>query len=296
MTGNKKDIRFIKLINSKTNESIKICPELGGTVSSIKLGKDLFQILDNDSENDLLNNPLFKGRFLFPFNDRIPDGIYYFKGRKYQLFINSPEDKSAIHGFIYNKEVEVLEQTENSIVMFWRTGRDQIQGYPFDISLKTEIKLQNKGVTISFIVINEGNIPTPFALGWHSYFKTDPSSTLQAVYPYYFEIDENFLAIGDGVLLTGSKFDFTRGASFTDFFLDHTFKAPENGISILINKDYSVKIEQKNFDYTQLFVPPDRKSIAIEPITSKPNSFNADKVLVLEPGEEYCASVAINLI
>ncbi len=286
---------FITLTNPITKENLVFSPSLGGTIVSLCLGPDLHQILKNDTEEELQDNPLFRGRFLFPFNDRIPDGKYSFKGKDYQLPINCSDDGSAIHGFLYNKEVSI-KQTETEAVFYWRTGKDQIQGYPFDISLKTEIILHNGGVSISFTIINEDSIPAPYALGWHSYFKTDLSSTLKAAYPYYFEIDKNFLAMGDGVPLSGSKFDFTKGASFSNIFLDHTFKVPEDGISILTNRNYSVKIEQKNFAYTQLFIPPDKKSIAIEPISSKSNSFNSDDVLILYPGKEYSADLSIDLI
>jgi len=287
---------FIKLANPETKESLIFAPTLGGTITSLCLGPNLHQIMENDTTDELQENPLFRGRFLFPFNDRIPEGKYTFSGKEYQLPLNCSEDGSAIHGFMYNKKVSVLKQTETEATFYWRTGKGQIQGYPFDISLKTKIGLHNGGVKISFTVINEGSIPAPYALGWHSYFKTDPSSTIKAAYPYYFDIDKNFLAVGDGVPTQGSKFDFTKKSSFSDLFLDHSFKVPKDGITILNNMDYSIKIEQENFTYTQLFIPPHRTSIAIEPISSISNSFNSNGVLVLLPGEEYCASVKIDLI
>ena len=291
-----KNISFLKLINQDTGESIVFSSTLGGTIISLTLGIGLHQIMESDSDDELQENPLFRGRLLFPFNDRIPDGVYTFHGRTYQLPKNCSDDGSAIHGFIYDKKVTVLEQRETQASLFWRTGKNQLPGYPFDMSLKTDIELHNGGATLSFTVKNQGDIPAPYALGWHSYFKTDSSSTLYAEYPYYFETNEYFLPVENGLPSSGSKFDFTQGAEFSEKLLDHTFKAPTNGISILKNRNYSVKIEQKIFAYTQLFIPPDKTSIAIEPISSKPNSFNSEEVLVLQPEEEYCASVSIDLL
>ncbi len=288
-------LSFIKLINPDTREGLVLSSTLGGTIVSLTLGSSLHQIMASDSDKELQKNPLFRGRLLFPFNDRIPEGKYSFQGKTYQLPINCHEDSSAIHGFIYNKKVTIPEQRETQVSFSWRTGKNCFPGYPFDMSLKTDIKLHNGGVTLSFTVKNEGDVPAPYALGWHSYFKTNSSSTLLAEYPYYFETDEYFLPVGDGVPSSGSKFDFTEGAGFNKKPLDHTFKAPTNGISILKNKNYSIRIEQKNFAYTQLFIPPDKKSIAIEPISSKPNSFNSNEVLILAPEEEYCGDVSIDL-
>jgi aldose 1-epimerase len=289
------NLSVIKLTNPETKETLTLCPDLGGTITSLRLGNNLFEVLESDEETDLLKNPLFRGRFLFPFNDRIPGGKYSISGKKYQLAINCSEDESAIHGFIFNKEVFILNRTETEAVFCWRTRKDQIQGYPFDISLKTEIKLHNGGVKISFTVKNEGTIPAPYALGWHSYFKTDPSSTLKAEYPSYFETDESFLPLGDSLSVDNTLFDFRTAAGFSNTLLDHTFIVPNDGISILKNNKYSIKIEQNNFAYTQLFLPPNKKSIAIEPISSKPNSFNTNEVRVLKAGEEYNAGIGIDL-
>ncbi len=290
-----KKIILLKLENSETGESAEICPDLGGTIRSLTLGKELHQILAGDREEEFLQNPLFRGRILFPFNDRIPDGKYQFSGKEYQLPVNSIEDRSAIHGFIYNKKVTVLDQKKDSITLFWHTGRNQIRGYPFDISLKTDIALRKGGLKISFTVENRGNIPAPFALGWHSYFNADQDSVLHADYPGYFKTDNNFLPVGGTVPASGSEYDFSRGEKFLGKNLDHTFLVPADRTSVIINKDYSIKIKQSNFAYTQLFIPRDRKSIAVEPISSKPNSFNTDAVLTLKPGEEYKAGIEIRL-
>lgn len=290
------DIPLLKLINPKTQENIVILPTLGGTIVSLTLGRGLHQILVGDSDNELQENPLFRGRLLFPFNDRIPGGKYTFRNNKYHLPKNCIEDHSALHGFIYNKNVTILEKRNSQAVLYWRTGHNKFNGYPFDMSLKTDIQLHNGGVTLSFTVKNEGNIPAPYALGWHSYFKTDSSSILKAEYPYYFDTDKYFLPVGNGIPLHGSKFEFSKDIEFSKKPLDHTFKAPANGISILKNRNYSVKIEQKNFAYTQLFIPPDKKSIAIEAISSKPNSFNTDEVLIIQPKKEYSASVKVVMI
>lgn len=290
------NISFLKLINPKTQESIVLSPTLGGTIVSLSLGRGLHQILTGDSDVELQTNPLFRGRLLFPFNDRIPGGKYTFQDNNYQLPKNCSEDNSALHGFIYNKDVTILEKRKSRAILYWRTGHNKFNGYPFDMSLKTDIKLHDGGVTLSFTVKNESNMPAPYALGWHSYFKTDSSSTLKAEYPYYFDTDRYFLPVGNGIPSHGSKFDFSKDIEFSEKLLDHTFKAPTNGISILKNRNYSVKIEQKYFAYTQLFIPPDKKSIAIEPISSKPNSFNTDEVLIIQPKKEYSASVKVDLL
>jgi len=289
-------MNYLKLIHPETQESLVLCPELGGTVVSLTLGDKLHQVMGSDTDDELLMNPLFRGRFLFPFNDRIPGGRYSFQGTDYQLPINCTEDGSAIHGFLYNKEVMILEKNESDVTLFWRTGKEQFSGYPFDLSLKIKVSLHHGGASFTFTVKNEGDQPAPYALGWHSYFKTDPASILQGAYNGFFNIDESFLPRGEALSTVGSSFDFSRGRPFSDQSLDHTFLVPGDGISLLKTREYSVQIEQKNFAFTQLFLPPDAGSLALEPISSKPNSFNSEDVLILEGGKESIFHIRIDII
>lgn len=289
-------MEFLRLTHPHTGDSIAFVPSLGGTVVSLSLGHGPYQVLENDSADEILDNPLFRGRFLFPFNDRIPGGTYNFNGTEYRLPVNSSEDGSAIHGFLYNKEVEVKKTGETEAVLYWRTGKDVFPGYPFDLSLRIVVSLRLPGVVFTFTVKNEGEITAPFALGWHSYFKTDPASVIRAGYPCYFETDYQFLPVGSCRSVEGSDFDFSNGRVIFGRNLDHTFKTSPEGVTILENRNYRIRIKQQNFKYTQLFIPPERTSVAIEPITSKPNSFNTDEVLILHSKEEYSADIEISIL
>ena len=48
------------------------------------------------------------------------------------------------------------------------------------------------------------------------------------------------------------------------------------------------------YNYLVVYIPPDRKSIAIEPISSNINSFNnGEGLIILKPEEEFAASIGI---
>ena len=285
----------IKLYRQDTKESLVLVPRYGGTITSLVLGRGLREVLRNDSLSELELNPLFRGRFLFPFNDRIPGGHYSFKGKSYQLPINCFDDHCAIHGFLYRQRIDTVKEKEEKAVLRWRTDETVLPGYPFILSLVLTIELHGGGVLFSFVVKNEGSFPAPFALGWHSYYKIGPSSILEAAYPCYFRTDQRFLPVGDCQAASGSTYDFSSGAAVSGRDLDHTFRAPPDGISRLRRDDYLITITQENFPFTQLFIPPQNDSIAIEPITSKPNAFNTGDVLILEPEEEYSAHIRIEV-
>ncbi len=285
----------MKLCHPETGESVVFIPRYGGTVTSLVLGENHHEILRNDSLYELERNPLFRGRFLFPFNDRIPGGVYTFQGKRYRLPVNCSEDGSALHGFLYRERMDIEEKDETSVVLTWRTDNTVLPGYPFVLSLRIRMELYGGGISFLFTVRNEGIHPAPFALGWHSYFKTDSASRLQAGYPCFFKTDSSFLPVGDCCPAGGTAFDFSRGAPVKGKKLDHTFRSAPDCITLLENNEYTVKIRQQNFPYTQLFIPPEKDSLAVEPITSKPNSFNSDEVLILDSKEEYSAGIKVEV-
>jgi len=102
----KTGLQRIVLHNSLTNECVEIIPDLGGTVYKIALNRNgiLHDVLASDGEELLRENPLYRGRILFPFHDCIPYGIYQFRGKYFELIINCAEDGSAIHGLLYDKD------------------------------------------------------------------------------------------------------------------------------------------------------------------------------------------------
>ena len=54
---------------------------------------------------------------------------------------------------------------------------------------------------------------------------------------------------------------------------------------------------QSGFNYLQLYIPPDRSSIAIEPMTCSVDAFNnGDGLIILEVAEVIKASCGFELI
>ena len=81
--------------------------------------------------------------------------------------------------------------------------------------------------------------------------------------------------------------------------MDIAFTASSEGKVFLENKTDKLEIffDTDLFPFVQLFIPPGRKSIAIEPITAATNAFNIDGLgkIELKPGEERSGSVKISL-
>lgn len=297
----------INIRNTETEESFSIIPALGGTVYQISLkdnrGK-VQPILAADAPEMLEANELFRGRILFPFNDRIPEAKYEYAGNSYQLPVNNDEDGSSIHGFLYNKAMNVIaKETDSesaSVTLEYRFQKDEVQGYPFAVGIQINYQLNKQGFTIAWQVTNHGDIKAPFALGWHPYFtagKKVDDSTLTMNSEKFVEVDKDLTPTRNIPSVEGTQFNFKNGTKLEGVELDIAVTAP-NGPITLQGEEYGITFKQStNFPYVQLYTPENRESIAIEPITGATNSFNFHELGLLElnPNEQFQSKFEISV-
>jgi aldose 1-epimerase len=256
-------------------------------------------ILEADAVAELDENPWFRGRLLIPFNDRIPGGRYRFRGREYQLAMNDPGSASALHGLVYNQPFTVHDlkglDTEASVSLSYGIRSDVFEGYPFPLGVTAIYRLTPKAFELSIVLRNSGPDGAPVTFGWHPYIHApDGVDSVRLYCPAgrYVEVDRNLLPTGNLPRTAEGPFDFSLsqglGGRELDIALERTFQRPvartlvDRGID-LIELEQSVP----PFGYTQLFVPPGRSSIAVEPVTGATDAFNRPELglRMLEPGE-----------
>lgn len=305
----------LRLILPRTGESVEILPGLGGTVHRIALAPRTdtptgppVEILDSDSDRELAENPRFRGRILFPFNDRIPSGRYGFRGEEFRLAVNDPGSDSAIHGALYRTSMRLTATEPGPDRIGIRLERlfrgDEVEGYPFALWIEAAYSLEPGRFTLRLCAANRGSRAAPVALGWHPYFLAGdrglPEAALIAAFPSYFEADERALPVGTPVpIAAGHGFDFSAGKPLGPLALDHAFTAPQDG-RIQLRTAYGtleLSYDREPFAFTQLYTPPDRGSVAIEPVTAAPDSFNHPErgLMVLEPGSSVSATISVVL-
>ncbi|MBI9101222.1 MAG: aldose 1-epimerase [Spirochaetales bacterium] len=316
-------IETLRCENRKNGTFIEIFPGLGGTIHRIGLkdpkGEGVLNILTCDSHKEILENPWFRGRFLFPFNDRIPGGLYSFEGRQYCLPINEPETGDAIHGSIYNKPVQNLKteivtgmkngtgKSEFSAVIRWDIEGGPGEGYPFKPVLSVKLLFSGDSLTLSFTVRNRGETPLPFSLGWHPYFNLTPADArgggvdhlmLSIPAGRYIEVDRKLLPTGKLFPLAGGEYDFSHSRRIGRGALDLGFSMLDGDV-ILSDGERRLVVRQgkKSFPYLQAFIPPGRGSIALEPVSAGTNAFNRPNLGLntLKPGSEWSGWFSVGL-
>ncbi|MBN2617938.1 MAG: aldose 1-epimerase [Spirochaetales bacterium] len=259
---------------------VAIVKSLGGTIYSLILNKT--NILFHDKTEELTKNDLFRGRILFPFNDRIPQGKYNFEGNEYQFPLNC-DDKDSIHGLIYNQtmtEVDRFSSSEIEEVELEKIiDKGDFLGYPFSIKINIRYRLTLNSFSMNITVKNIGSKRLPYAIGWHPYFtfgnKID-SSKLQFPGDFYYDVDENLYFKGNKYSVVNSKYDFNKKDIIGNRELDIAININGESKVILENELNYIQMEfsKDMFPALQLFIPEDRQSIAIEPISGPSDSFN----------------------
>lgn len=297
----------VELKNSQTEESVVVVPSLGGTVNQITLrdSEGLRETLKVD-EKHYSDNHSYRGRLLFPFNDRIPEAYYEWFGKEYQLDSNCPSDGSAIHGLIYDQEMtqvsEVADDNSAKLTLEIEIKPDQFAGYPFQVFFQVEYVLNEDGFKMNFKIENTGKEVAPVALGWHPYFKIGDTLIDHDMYMNsnsYVAVDRDLIPTGDIPSVDDTELDFRRGGPIEKLDLDHALTAPMDQETVLKYEDRRVVIQQdtKFFQYVQCYIPPNRQSIAIEPVSGATDSFNREDLgrTDLIPGEviETWCSVSV---
>jgi aldose 1-epimerase len=296
-----------QLRNETTGEQVEIIPALGGMVHRLALGKTVpHDLLASDTDQELRANPLFRGRMLFPFSDRIPRARYIYENRIFHLTANCAEEPSAIHGLVYDQAFSILNRGPDSrgcvLVLEYRIRPERFPGYPFAITLKIEYILTSAGFELKFEIFNHGTAAAPLALGWHPYFSFDGSLdevTLRNDSRDYVEVGQDLIPTLNLLKTEGSAFDFSKAALVANREIDITLACPENGRTILAGKGRKIALFQDPifFKYTQIYVPKNHGSISLEPLSAATNAFNFHGLglKVLPPGRSLQAIVRVQV-
>ncbi len=262
-----------------------------------KNGED-FNVIDGyenveDAKKNITNG--FKSAKISPFVCRLKTGRYDFEDEHYKInkfYLND----EAIHGLLYDAEFVIAEKdaTESSAFVKLEYEYDKRnEGFPF--KYKTEIIYElktNNALSITTIVTNKDKKNMPLADGWHPYFtfgKSIDNLLLQFNSKELVEFDEKLLPTGN--FLPYNEFNLQK--KIEDVLLDNCFLLNENTAPacVLKNKETGLLLNimpDKSYPYLQIYTPPHRKSIAIENLSSVPDSFNNKIAFIIsKPGEKH---------
>jgi aldose 1-epimerase len=237
----------------------------------------------------------FKSAKLSPFVCRMNKGEYTFneQSHKIQKFYLGDE---AIHGLIYNAPFDIKKYQANNEKAFVHLSygyNNKNEGFPFSYTTEVIYTLTaNNNLSIQTIVTNTSNSEMPLNDGWHPYFKLG-----ETVNDLHVQFNSNSMLEFDSRLLPSGKIipyeKFETMNAFENTKLDNCFVLKDHTSPSCILKDNNSGIEftitaDSSYPYLQVYTPPHRKSIAVENLSSAPDSFNNHIGLIIaKPNEQF---------
>jgi aldose 1-epimerase len=302
----------IVLKNENSHEWFSFIPDFSASINGLGLKKNgrIHELVNGCATYDDmmgLGREKFKGSKLFPFPNRIKDGKYSFEGIDYQLPINYPGEGHAIHGLVLEKHFDVLKEqctTAEARVTIRYSYDGSITGYPFLYALQIEFILNNEGICCTTRIENTDTRKIPVADGWHPYFTLQGSLDnflLKLPEVQLVEVDSRMIPTGR--LLPFTKYNMPSKINAEAFDTCFQLQEVEGRAELVLtnpDKDISLVMWQETgpekYNCIQIYTPPSRDFIAIEPMTCQPDVFNNHQGLILlPPGETIDVTFGIQL-
>ena len=247
----------------------------------------------------------FNGVKLSPFACRIPGGKYSWQQQEYQVR-KSVMTGHAVHGLLYDMPFtstaqEATEQEARLVLEHAYPGDDP--GYPFPYTCRIQYRLlPNNRLELHTTLLNRSPQAIPVMDGWHPYFTTgSPVDELELQFASDKLIEFNDLLVPTGRILVCT--DFCQPRSLKGVTLDNSFlldfeqplplctlRDPKKGLSLAFYPDESYPV-------LQVYIPEQRKSIAIENLSGAPNAFNNGMGLAtIEPASSKTFGTAVQVL
>jgi aldose 1-epimerase len=289
-----------------------VITELGAALRKLTYrGTDV--IVDWDPNRPV---PCTNGQLLVPYPNRIEDGSYTFEGTTYTLPIDEHGRNNAIHGYGYRAFWRLATLTENAVTLTWRTGN--MQGYPFDLTVRAEYQLNDNGLTLTLSATNNDTVDAPWALAIHPWVANGfngygdeidgQNAQCKVTIPArtHVIVNERLLPTGTEPV-DGTKYDLREPTALTEQPFDDAWTDVErdsegntfatltrpDGLTVSVGGDQSITSFQ--MCTATGFAPHKHPAgVAIEPQTAYANAFNTGQDLtVIKPGDTSASTLFI---
>jgi|SRR5690554_8591 len=291
--------------------SATLYPVLGGMLNSLEFATavGMRNVIDGVAANQLPANPGYRSAVLFPFPNRLRDGRYRFAGKAHQFAVNEAVTRTALHGFLYRTVASVTAQeqtaTKHSVSLSYHYKAEP--GYPFAADVELHYSLHAEGaLDVALTVTNTDVCAIPVGIGWHPYYTLGcdlADCQLQTPPLRRCQIDERMLPDGDYVADERFTTPVLLGATQLDncFALDSGVEAQQRVNFFSDKAGFGLQLWQQTgahkMNFLQLYTPPERKSLAIEPMSCGIDALNTGEGLqVLEPGQQYQGAFGVRLM
>ncbi len=270
--------------NEAANCQFSVLADAGALITDITMGGQ--SLMDcYETPEALAEFAWAKNLVLYPYPNRMHDGQYEWQGKAYQFPINNAVTGNSIHGIgkmsaTRLKNYMITEQMASVTLVHEYDGHLPYYPFPFVMEITYTMSITNH-FEVDLQFKNTGTETIPVGIGWHPYFRlSDDVCDTSLKMPSVEKVEVNERLLPTGVL---SRFDdFSELQRIGDTVVDNCFyildlESKESHF-VLSSERGTLRYWQESgtqkYAYAQVFTPPARNAIAIEPMTCNINAFN----------------------
>ncbi len=231
---------------------------------------------------------------LVPFSNRVAKAQLQWQGTDHPLIKMGTTEEHAMHGVAWQRPWEVLESTDDFVMLSHEHKADSAWPFAFDVS--QVFKLDGSTLNLTLSITNQAPSPAPVGLGWHPYFAKRAGAHISFDATSRWEMNADKLPT---VLQAASGL----ALPCADLEIDNCFEG-WTGVAELRDECIRTRIAS-NLPRLVVYTKPSIDCIAIEPVSHANNAINLAGtnaaelerlgVRVLASGETFSAQMSINV-
>ncbi len=250
-----------------------------------------------------------RGQVLFPWPNRVRDGIWSRDGVEHRLALTEPKLGNASHGLVRWACWQLSDRSESSVSVTVELHPQP--GWDWSLDLTVTWALGDDGLTATSEVVNQGSTPAPFGLGFHPYVSIGEPAVegleLSVPAAEYLTVDERMLPTGT-TPVDGTDLDFRTARAIGGTRLDTAFGGLDRDgdgrwrvtLGGLADLPPVTVWGDEGYRWVQVFTgkaaAEGEHGVAVEPTTCPPDALNSGTdLLTIAPGERWTARWGISL-
>ena len=235
---------------------------------------------------------------IHPWINRLGAWRYEAAGRTVDLEgLPLPKDNNGlpIHGNLLGAAFTVVEHDAAHLVAEFDYGAhpDKLRAFPFPHTIRISARLGAGGLDLATEVRATGDVAVPISFGWHPYLRLPKGgrATWELQWPEcdHVEVDGNIIPTGERTPQPADRSPIGKRTYDDHYALgaDRTFAVSAEGRTLQLRYD-------EGYSFAQLFVPPGRQIIAIEPMTAEIDAIGRGTAHTCQPGDTFRAGFTIS--
>ena len=236
---------------------------------------------------------------LHPWANRLGGERYEAAGTSVSLDgLTLPHDPNGlpIHGNLFGAPFEVKLSNDTRVVGTLDYGAlpDKLRAFPFPHIVTVDVRLHpTRGLNIVTQIDATSDSPVPISFGWHPFVQLPnaPRAEWELRWPEceHVEVDARIIPTGKRTPQAAQR-EAIADRTFDDHYAlgaDRTFAI--SGGSGKKKRTLTLQFDPA-YPFAQLFVPPDRELVAIEPMTAEIDALGHGTAPLAQPGQRFLAA------